>query len=124
MPCHDSRTNSVQYIDRIPADYADLKQRLDHATRVACALHRFAVGEGKLKDEEVGTWWTEHQQDDLKRELEAALDATLAERKRVLEIIKRHSGGLHCCELDYDGNVVKTERCTCWRSAIVTEINA
>lgn len=44
------------------------------------------------------------------------------ERQRCVDIVKKHSSGLHCCLLADDGSVEEQYACTCWRSKIVMEI--
>lgn len=48
--------------------------------------------------------------------------ARVQERLRCIEIVKKYSGGSHCCLLGEHGIVEEQYECSCWRSKILEEI--
>ena len=81
MPCRDYESDSPSYYD----DYTRMKKQADKLARIACkALTALEELEKEdfllLKDDEVRTWWMQHQEAD---RAEKAKVAEKARRARI-----------------------------------------
>lgn len=89
MPCRDYMDD---YRSGPDPQVAELKERLDKLSRIACKAltHIEAAGDGLeilvLKDPEIHEWWTAHKEADRKAQLEKARKE--AERKEKARLRK------------------------------------
>jgi len=86
MPCRDYYTDSWTST-RSDANEKRLKAQCDKLARIACKAMEALVEDGRedfllLKDDEVRTWWQEHQIADAKARQEAEAKAEIKKRKQ------------------------------------------
>lgn len=85
MPCRDYDSDNWGVTSRSDATERKLKAQADRLARIACKAMEALIKDGRgdfllLKDDEVRTWWQEHQRAD------AAARAAAEEKARIKKL--------------------------------------